>query len=65
MPPEALISSTARVEPFFHIAPTVAPPPDSSMMFGMTISWAWPAVVPRPPRARAATAKVLRSMNAS
>src|SRR5262245_24344808 len=40
MPPAALISSTASVEPFFQLAPTVAPPPDSSMMLGILISWA-------------------------
>ena len=62
MPPEALISSTAMLEPFFHMAPTVAPPPESSMMLGMTISWAKPAGAHRPPMARPANASVLRSM---
>src|SRR4249920_157447 len=35
MPPAALISSTASEEPFFQLAPTVAPAPDSSMMLGI------------------------------
>jgi hypothetical protein len=36
-PPAALISSTASEEPFFQLAPTVAPAPDSSMMLGILI----------------------------
>jgi hypothetical protein len=64
MPPAALISSTASEEPFFQLAPTVAPAPDSSMMLGiLTVSCAKAGgAMAKAPAAANNVTKVLRCM---